>query len=73
MFIPAMTQHYAMLRRNLLYTGIIEGSNGQSSARLPLDATATRPDRPTRRRCAYYRHKKRVPFASHQFCVRHQG
>jgi len=22
---------------------------------------------------AYYRHKKRKPFASHQFCVRHQG
>jgi hypothetical protein len=22
---------------------------------------------------AYYRHKKRKPFASHQFCVRHHG
>jgi cellulose biosynthesis protein BcsQ len=23
--------------------------------------------------CAYYRHKKRTPWSSHQFCVRHQG
>ena len=26
MVIPIMAQHYAMLRRNLLYTGIIRGN-----------------------------------------------
>ena len=40
MFIPVMTQHYAMLQQNLLYTGHQRTRTDESSARLPPDPTA---------------------------------
>ena len=34
--IPIMTQHYAMLQRNLLYTGVTRGKRRQVHGRQPL-------------------------------------
>ncbi len=38
--IRVMTQHYAMLQRNLLYTGVTRGPRGGAQQRIRFDAQA---------------------------------